>query len=360
MYSACIFCRAPLGANPLIEHFPVGRTLAFDARKGRLWAVCRGCGGWNLAPIEERWEPIEECERAFRGTRVRFSTDHIGLATHASGLELVRIGPALRPEFAAWRYGPRMRRRRQRALVAGAAGAAALGAAVIGIPLALGASFFTVSIGRTIYRTWQKGQGQRRVLDLPERGLVIRRRHLPHIRWTPSRDGRPWSLDVPLIGDDGDATEVPAGTEQVVLSGADGMRVASVALNVLNRRAGRAAELRDAVDWIGVCGSPFSGAETGSDPAFLAEREERRNALEARQRVGLYDPMNFGESLADMPAYQRLAFELAANEDQERLFLTTHLWLLERHWREAEEVAAIADGMLVPEKVEEQLRRMKG
>ncbi len=51
-----------------IEHFPVGRRLAFDAAKGRLWVVCHHCGRWNLSPLEERWEAIEECERLFRGT----------------------------------------------------------------------------------------------------------------------------------------------------------------------------------------------------------------------------------------------------------------------------------------------------
>ena len=359
MFSTCIFCRGSLGANQVIEGFPVGKRLAFDASKGRLWAVCRGCGGWNLAPLEERWEPIEQCERAFRGTRVRFSTDHIGITTHRSGLELVRIGPALRPEFAAWRYGPRMRQRRRNAFLVGAVGVVALGAATIGIPLALGLAGVTGGLGGSIYDLWKRGLGQRRVLRLPERGVTIHRRDLRHIWWRPARDASPWALEVPLIKDDEDDSMIHPGTERIVVGGAEGMRVASVALNILNRRAGRQTELRDAVDWIGVVGSPFTGADDESDAAFQAEREARRKALEARQGAGLYDPMNFGESLADLPAFQRLAFELAANEDQERLFLTTHLWLLERHWREAEEVAAIADALLVPEEVKDQVDRMK-
>lgn len=36
MYSTCLFCKNSLGANEVIEHFPVGRRLAFDAAKGRL------------------------------------------------------------------------------------------------------------------------------------------------------------------------------------------------------------------------------------------------------------------------------------------------------------------------------------
>lgn len=40
MYSTCLFCHAPLGANETLERFPVGRRLAFDAANGRLWVVC--------------------------------------------------------------------------------------------------------------------------------------------------------------------------------------------------------------------------------------------------------------------------------------------------------------------------------
>ena len=29
MYSTCLFCHAQLGANEVVEHFPVGRRLAF-------------------------------------------------------------------------------------------------------------------------------------------------------------------------------------------------------------------------------------------------------------------------------------------------------------------------------------------
>src|SRR5919112_4588497 len=99
MYTACLFCTQPLGANEAIEAFPVGRRLAFDAAKGRLWVVCPHCGRWNLTPLEERWEAIEACERLFRQTRLRYSTDNIGLAQLREGLDLVRIGRALQPEI---------------------------------------------------------------------------------------------------------------------------------------------------------------------------------------------------------------------------------------------------------------------
>ena len=62
MYRSCIFCSAGLGANLALPRFPVGRTLAFDAAKGRLWVVCPKCARWNLTPLEERWEARFEPE----------------------------------------------------------------------------------------------------------------------------------------------------------------------------------------------------------------------------------------------------------------------------------------------------------
>src|SRR5689334_11165251 len=135
MYSTCLFCNADLGANEVIEHFPVGRRLAFDAAKGRLWVVCRRCERWNLTPLEERWEAIEACEREFANTKLRVSTDEIGLARLREGLELVRIGAPQRPEMAAWRYGDQFGRRRRRHLTLLAGGVAIGGVVVVAGPV---------------------------------------------------------------------------------------------------------------------------------------------------------------------------------------------------------------------------------
>ncbi|MFY7923304.1 MAG: hypothetical protein ACOVSI_12915 [Gemmatimonas sp.] len=114
MYATCVYCHGALGANDVVEHFPVGRKLAFDAARGRLWAVCPRCTRWNLSPLEERWEAIETCERLYRDTPLKASTDNIGLAKLSEGLQLVRVGQPTRPEFAAWRYGGELQRRRIR------------------------------------------------------------------------------------------------------------------------------------------------------------------------------------------------------------------------------------------------------
>src|SRR5687767_10709388 len=148
MYSTCLFCHAPLGANEEIEHFPVGRRLALDSVKGRLWVVCRKCSRWNLSPLEERWEAIEECERLFRETKLRVSTDQIGLSRLREGTELVRVGRPERPEFAAWRYGDQFGRRRKTRFLKVGLGLGVFGAVVVG-----GAGL-GVSIGGFGYWTW--------------------------------------------------------------------------------------------------------------------------------------------------------------------------------------------------------------
>ena len=99
MYSTCLLCADSLGTNAVLETLPVGRRVAFDPAKGRLWVVCPGCARWNLVPFDSRFLAIEDCERHFRDTHVRFSTGTIGIARLPEGLELVRIGPALRPSL---------------------------------------------------------------------------------------------------------------------------------------------------------------------------------------------------------------------------------------------------------------------
>jgi hypothetical protein len=121
MYRHCIFCTADFGENHELEGFPVGVQLAFDPGKGRLWAVCRRCQRWNLAPIEERWEAVEEAERSFRDAPLRAHDENVGIARLASGVSLVRIGNALPTELAAWRYGDTLRKRHRRHQMANAA-----------------------------------------------------------------------------------------------------------------------------------------------------------------------------------------------------------------------------------------------
>src|SRR5215217_2385084 len=199
MYSTCIFCHAALEANDAIEHFPVGRRLAFDPERGRLWVVCRKCRQWNLTPTEERWEAIEECERFYRDTKLRVSTDQIGLARLPSGVELVRIGRPERPEFAAWRYGDQLGRRRRTAMMRAGIGLGALGALVIGGAAAgFGIGGFGWIIGQVGERI-VKGSPERVVARLlvPQVGdLTVKGKHLNRLQLVTEGDDR-WKLGLP-------------------------------------------------------------------------------------------------------------------------------------------------------------------
>jgi hypothetical protein len=64
-------------------------------------------------------------------------------------------------------------------------------------------------------------------------------------------------------------------------------------------------------------------------------------------------------ALKDMDNNTRLALEMAAHEESERRALEGELEILEAAWREAEEVASIADRLLVPDHIEDWIRKYK-
>ena len=341
MYSTCIFCHAKLGANGSIEPFPIGRRLAFDPARGRLWVVCRKCERWNLSPIEERWEAIEECERRFRSTKLRVSTDNVGLGCVGDGLELVRIGSPLRPEMAAWRYGNQLGRRRRLQILWGAAGIAA----VVGI-VAMGA-LTGIVVGGTY---GAKRSRLRTRLPLPdhEGPVNIRYRHLSQIAIVPREAG--WALRIPHEVPWGDTVRLSDGTafraspltplhQTAFLDGDDALCAAATLLPAINESGATRGEVGEAVRIL----------DESADPSHLIERWSGIPGKPHRH-LRLID----GEPavlLARLPKEWRLALEMSLHEDSERRALEGELAELETAWRRAEEIAAIADDLLVPETV---------
>lgn len=108
----CLFCDRPFPVNGVFEHARSGRRIAFDAGRGRLWAVCDGCFRWSLVPLEDRQPALEELERAARDRgRPVARTAHV-LLLDVDGVLLVRVGDASLAEQSWWRYGRELRRRR--------------------------------------------------------------------------------------------------------------------------------------------------------------------------------------------------------------------------------------------------------
>src|SRR5918992_848882 len=200
MYATCLFCNNDLGRNQAVEHFPVGRRLAYDAAKGRLWVGWRLCERWNLSPLEERWGAIEGGERSYSATRLRVSTDNIGLARLREGLELVRVGQPQRPEFAAWRYGDQFGRRRRQHLIYSTVGAAAVAGLVIAGPatgLIAGGSWGLWQAANALRQLYEARRVRLR-LKLPglDEPAVIRKRHLNDARLVSAPDVGTWQLHV--------------------------------------------------------------------------------------------------------------------------------------------------------------------
>lgn len=348
MYSTCLICNQSLGANETVEHFPIGRRLAFDARKGRLWVVCHHCGRWNLSPLEERWEAIEECERAFRGTLVRVSTDNIGLARMADHTELIRIGSPLRPEFAAWRYGQNFgRRRRQTHYVAGAGLAAA---AVAGIALgptlapALTAGALSIVIfpglttvmgvvpmvGVLAARDYIQHDRVVARLTHDRRVLTVRAKHLGSAQLETSRDGGETRLNV------------QHETGWAEFEGTSAIQATGVLISGANRFGAPNARVNDAVRQI---------EQAGDAHGFLSAAAARASWRSSR----ILSLVNSYRGLGAMrlSGTERLALEMAVHEEHERRALEGELAVLEAAWRDAEEIAQIADDDLTPPKLYE-------
>lgn len=344
MYSTCVFCNQALGSNSTFESFPIGRRLAFDAAKGRLWVVCRKCERWNLTPLDERWEVIEEAERLYHDTRRRVATEEIGLARLRDGTELVRIGAPLRPEFAAWRYGDQFgRRRRRQMLIAGgglaAVGGLIIGGATVGISLAsfgwMFAQFGRAALhgnAETIVARVRTEEGQL---------LAVRRRHLAESTLSPASDG---ALAIDLRYKNG----------QSRFEGPEAMRIASLVVPAVNRFGGSRGTVAAAVGEIERVGGPESYVEQLARRAVaMTAVRGRRNPWGRTGRIG--ETGLYGLSTVD-----RLALEMALHEEGERRAMQGELALLEAAWRDAEEIAAIADDMLVPTEVRQSLERMRG
>jgi hypothetical protein len=105
LFSCCLFCGQRFPPNGMFGRLPPGLQLAYDPAKQRLWSVCGRCRRWNLLPIEERFDAIDDLERTVRGRAdLLASTDNIALYAHDE-LQIVRIGGAPLIERASWRYG---------------------------------------------------------------------------------------------------------------------------------------------------------------------------------------------------------------------------------------------------------------
>ena len=326
-----MFCKKPLASNEVVETFPVGRRLAFDSAKGRLWVVCRKCQRWNLTPLEERWEAVEDCERLFRETPMRASTENIGIARHREGLDLVRIGKPPRGEFAAWRYGDQFGTRRRRAGIGMAAGMGAW-SVVWGLQFSLPviATLSSAAVWPLAAWTFLRPMARVRVGGMaggdgpvaPASVAKFRLLDVQSIRLLPDE------------GEPGLSVEISNSMRKARFDGEDARRVAAAVVPLQNGWGGSRLAVQRAVGEIESSGHPA---------CFLADVANREHG-NWRGRPGY---------VHRMPKPTRLALEMSLHEEQEHRALEGELWILEQAWKEAEEIAAIADSLLLPARTDE-------
>ena len=332
MYRTCTFCHRDLGENDGVEAFPIGRRLAFDQARGRLWVVCLRCRRWNLTPIESRWEAIEECERHYRDAGSRFSTDNIGLAQLSDGVELIRIGHPLRPEYAAWRYGRDLWK--GRASDSRTAVSPSRRFVSEWIVSAAEAFLFLTGIRHLLVAT--------RVRD--ENGVPldvsVSQLQKVELRWREDAVGG-WLLVVPYYP----SRKYPFYLRQILvedkrvsLSGPPAIRAACRILPLINMLE----------PWPSVRAATQRIEDAGDPSRLFKEIATEVAMFVASNRLWRPAPR-----LSKVDATDRLALEMVAHEESERRALEGELAELEADWREAEEVAAIADRLLIPSKVEE-------
>ena len=355
MYRYCLSCNGHLGHNELIEEFPVGRRLAFDPARGRLWVICQHCDRWNLVPIEDRWEAVEACERVFRATRLRFSTANIGVAEVPPDVALVRIGSPLKPEMAAWRYGRYLRRWLPAPLDIGARAERIADRAV-----GLVAGRLGIRRDYDLAMWLRLRRRPERIVALIDRDgttLPIRARHLHRAELKRPDPGEGWRL----------AIHHEAG--ELSLSGHQGLAVAGKLLAALNGNGAGDDVVRYAVTKLEDAANPdgyfarvaaialrcWWGKRPDNllaAPAALPATDAERLALHLTKR-SFWGRGGLGSEpetpLPRLPLVDRLALEMAANEDSERRALEGELAGLERAWREAEKLAAISDGLFLTE-----------
>ena len=327
--------------------------------------VCRSCERWNLTPIEERWEAVEECERAFELTRLRVSTDHIGLARLKEGLELVRIGEPKRPEFAAWRYGDQFGKRRRKKFLTVAGGVVILGAVAAG-QATFGFAVGGISLINIANPLWSAYRVRRTVtvvnaygrlvpvspVQIDSTQLIWARSHNEISVLLPLRQKLPFTKRTDRIVVSPEAEDFlrksGRSDERIIeLQGDEARRGLAKILARVNSGGGLPKTVQAGVMAIEDAGTP---------DLFL--RKTFKMFAANRSLLDLSAP-KYGGNLKAIPTELRLGMEMAANEEHERRALESELAVLAEEWRAAEEIAAIADQLFISSDVQTRLELLK-
>lgn len=281
------------------------------------------------------------------------------MARLRDGTTLVRIGAPQRPEMAAWRYGDQFGRRRRRYVVNTASVAVAtVGVMAVGPLFGLAGGAFV-----NLYNVGSAIRGTRTVVRLKfdDRPVVrLNRFMLERVELHPDPEYG-YALEVPVARRWREWRQLHGRgwwrhvhPEVLTITGAEAVRAARILLPAINVTGGRAAAVRGAVDLL-------EQTPRANEIFTRFSREQpRRNRLSWSPRTGRFLTREEGGNLARLSAPQRLALEMALHEDDERRALEGELAELEARWKEAEEIAAISDDLLVSPAILDKIRGSRG
>lgn len=307
--ATCWFCNRELPRNDMLEMYPFGRRVAYDAESQRYWVVCLKCGKWCLTTMEDdqRAETIDALERWWRGAKTRYSTGGIGLGEMTPTLSVVRVGESTWQEFAFWRHVSALRRRRRVEFawwgVAGAVATAGLATGLLNYGGAAAIAYLVIGDARTI------GLAKCRIPGYSTSRLVFRVRQLGNLELARGTSGR-WSVNIQHL------------TGATQLHGAEGIRALSYLLPLFNQHGMTRRVVDDAMELVSAAGGPEALAERAAELVISGSR----NSEEA-VRLKRYKPS------------VRAALEIASQEHVERRRLGEELALLRNEWKYAEEIA---------------------
>lgn len=324
MFTSCAFCAGEIGGDGGASGLGVGRRFAFDGWKSRAWVICQRCARWNLTPFDERLEVIAALDRMAAGGRVAATTEQVALI-RVGPYDVVRVGQPPRVEMATWRYGERIKARQREKMKVVVPVAIAVVGLTVAVNIAAGGSMgaFMGQIPNLSNSIYMGIVGNRKIpIESPICArcgsvMVLRNRHVKEARL--QRGSR---TDLALL-----LMCRRCKGEGALLEGTDAQAALRGGLTYQNLR--RSSKLKKKASEAATQVDAYGGAEL-----FLA-RQAMREA-----KVGTYK------------GAEALALEMAIDEQLE-------LRELEQQWHAAEEIADIADNLLVDPAVEEALKRLK-
>jgi hypothetical protein len=308
----CFFCTNSFPHNNRLEHFPLGTRVVYDPSRGRLWGICARCGGWCLAPIEERWEALEELEKLSRDRgKLLVQGDNIALF-EVGKLQIVRVGRAGRAEESWWRYGVELSRRRERArktVQRGKVVDALAAMAIIGVPIwafSDAESWINAARSRAFGKLAWSGDARCARCGRPSKP----------VRFADAAQIRILRAPELMVGLPCAHCDFLAGGE---LSGSAATETLLRVLAYGNFAGATEAEIRNASQAI---------QAAGSARGLVAATTEGSPSLGSLTRANV------------------VALEIALNEARERALLDLKIRELSAQWQQAEQLAAIVDNEL--------------